>query len=231
MNRLMAAVVAGVLAGPAAQAVEPGVDGLAASPGVTPAPAATPVPALPTVPAPAAAARAPRQRDSWYIGFGLGSGAGQVRIGDETHGFDDLLGRSATPLSINFHVGATITPKLLVGLHGGALAARATNPDEAFQLNAYDVAVTYFPWERGAFARAAAGRSVLVVDTDGPVLFGTGSYGGWNALGGIGYAFWLGESFNLTLNLDYQAHFFSGAGAIDVARGGGWSAWIGFDWY
>ncbi|HEY6099085.1 MAG TPA: hypothetical protein VIW03_06630, partial [Anaeromyxobacter sp.] len=47
-------------------------------------------------------------------------------------------------------------------------------------------------------------------------------------MGKLGYAFWLGKAFNLTLNLDAQAHSFNKA---NVKGGSAWSAWVGFDWY
>lgn len=242
MRTLAAAVIACGLAGSAAHAQE-------AAPSAAPAvelalPESTAQPAAAPAAQPAAAPAAPpapdvrsravagvREREGWYIGFGLGGGGGAVRIAGDRYAFDDLLGRSGTTLAMNFRVGKTVTPKLLVGFDGGALAARASGPDEAFQLNSYDVGAMFFPWERGAFARVTAGRSILLVESDGPVLAGKGSYAGWNAIGGVGYAFWLGQTFNLTLNLDYQAHSFSDAGPIDVTGAGGWSAWVGFDWY
>jgi hypothetical protein len=239
MRTLAAAVIACGLAGSAAQAQEAAPSAapasaveLASVPESTAQPAVAPAaaPAAPDV-RPLSAAAGTREREGWYLGFGLGGGGGAIRIAGERHAFDDLLGRSGTTLAMNVRVGKTVTSRLLVGFDGGALAARASGPDEAFQLNSYDVGAMFFPWERGAFARVAAGRSILVVESDGPVLAGKGSYAGWNAIGGVGYAFWLGKTFNLTLNLDYQAHSFSDAGPIDVTGAGGWSAWVGFDWY
>jgi hypothetical protein len=233
MKRLVSAAIACGFAGAVAHAqdVLPPAAGAAwaTPPPASAPPSAAPAAALP--PPPFATAPREHQRGGWYIGFGLGSGGGSARIGNESYSFADLLGRSGTTGAINFRVGVTVTPKLLVGFDGGGVGAIASSPSEVFQLNYYDVGAMFFPWDHGAFVRAAAGRSVFAIDTDGPVLYGKGSYGGWNALGGIGYAFWLGKAFNLTLNLDYQAHFFSSSGAIDVSRGSAWSAWLGFDWY
>jgi hypothetical protein len=191
-----------------------------------PPPQYAPPPQRPSTPA-----RRARERDSWYIGLGLGTGAGRLRIGNASYALDDLIGRSGTSTSINFRVGATVTPRLLVGLDAGALAARASNPTEAFQLDYYDAGAMFFPFQRGLFVRAAVGRSALSVESDGPVVAGKATYAGWNALAGAGYAFWLGKAFNLTLNLDYQVHTFNGSGIVEVKRGEGWSAWVGFDWY
>jgi hypothetical protein len=183
--------------------------------------------------APDPAAPAPRvalkQRGSWYIGFGLGAG-GAARLHTSAGEFSPkaLLGRSAQPFAFNFRVGATITPKLLLGFDGGALAFSANRPSETFQQNFYDLGIMYFPWERGLYLRGAAGLSALALETDGPVLRGKDAIGGYNVLGGVGYAFWLLRSFNLTVNVDYQRHFYS----HDLVEGsGGLSAWVGFDWY
>lgn len=234
MKKLAIAVIAWGLVGSAAHALET-LPPAAAAPELATPPATSAAPSAPaapgTLPEPLATAPRARQRGGWYIGFGLGGGSGRARIGDESYSFEDLLGRSGTTGAINLRVGATVTPRLLVGFDGGAIGAIASGPSEIFQLNYYDLGAMFFPWERGAFVRGAVGRSVFTIDTDGPVLAGNGTYGGWNALGGIGYAFWLGKAFNLTLNLDYQAHFLSGSGGIDVSRGSGWSAWLGFDWY
>ena len=233
MKRLVAAAIACGFAGPVALAQDvlaPPADAAAAMP--PPASAAPSAGSAAAVPSrPLATAPDAHQRGGWYIGFGLGGGGGSARIGNESYSFRDLLGRSGSTAAINLRVGATVTPKLLVGFDGGAVGDIATGPSESFQLNYYDVGAMFFPWGHGAFARAAVGRSVFSINTDGPVLYGKGTYGGWNAIGGIGYAFWLGKAFNLTLNLDYQAHFFSDTGAIDVSRGNAWSAWLGFDWY
>jgi hypothetical protein len=134
-------------------------------------------------------------------------------------------------VAINLRVGARVTDRLLAGFDGGALASRAKGPDEAFQLNYYDLGLMFFPWERGAFLRAAAGRSVLNVDSDGPVIAGRGTYGGWNLVAGGGWAFGLGSTpLHIVVNVDYQAHTFTRSGSIDVASGGGWSAWVALDW-
>jgi hypothetical protein len=235
MKRLAIVAIACGLAVPAARALEPLPPDAGQVAAVEPPIAASAAPSVQTAPPlplePVPSERGARSRDSWYIGFGLGSGGGSARIGDESHAFKDLVGRSATTGAINFRVGATVTPKLLVGFDGGAVGTHAFDPTESFQLNYYDVGVMFFPWVRGAFGRAAVGRSVFTVDTDGPVLAGKGTFGGWNALGGIGYAFWLGKAFNLTVNVEYQAHFFPSSGPIEVSRGGGWSSWVGFDWY
>ena len=144
MRTLAVAVIACGLAGSAAHAQE-------APPSA--APAAAVELALPEHTAQPAPAPAPdirprpvagvREREGWYLGFGLGGGGGAIRIAGDRHAFDDLLGRSGTTLAMNVRVGKTVTSRLLVGFDGGALAARASGPDETFQLNSYDVGAMF----------------------------------------------------------------------------------------
>ncbi len=55
------------------------------------------------------------------------------------------------------------------------------------------------------------------------------STGGFGILGGIGYAFWLGKSFNLTLNIDHSRQFYSGGSDPDNSQFT--IFYLGFDWY
>lgn len=187
-------------------------------------------------PAPQAADASPtsaggHRRGSWYIGFGLGGGDGQVTVGGRSYGFSNLLGRGADSFAFNIRAGLTLTPQLLVGFDGGALAASATSPAEYVQLNVYDVGIMFFPWREGFYLRAAAGPSNIDIKSDGPVLGGTGTLWGTNALAGVGYAWWLGRSFNLTLSADYRELWHAHRGPDGVTAAGGWSAYLGFDWY
>jgi len=204
--------------------------------------APAPAPAAPAYPPPQAQAPAyppaaypppvypaarPQRRGAWYIGFGLGGGGGNINGAGTSTSLSDWVGGGATTLSINFRVGATLTPNLLLGFDGGALATQ--NGNNSVQLNYYDLGMMFFPAEKGFFLRAAAGLSAAVLD-GGTYVTGQGTVRGGNVLAGLGYAFWLGETFNLTLNLDYQAHFF-GSNTVDLKSAGGVSGWVGFDWY
>lgn len=187
-----------------------------------------PPPATPPPPPPATPPRPPppaKQRGSWYIGFGLGSGDGTVAFADGTRaGLDELVTGSGDRFAFNFRVGGTLTPKLLLGFDGGFIAADGSD-DSSVQLNTYDVGVMFFPRERGLYLRGAFGRSVLMQSLPG---LGDVSTGGFNVVGGLGYAFWLGRTFNLTLNVEGHRHWFNGAG-VDGATA--WAGWLGFDWY
>jgi hypothetical protein len=225
-----------------------------AAPAPAPAPQAQPAPA-PQAPAPYPAAPAPaqaappaypwqqpppqypqqmpprQQRDSWYIGFGIGGGGGDIRVNGTTYSFKDFMGGGGDAVSMNFRVGWTASPNLLLGFDTGFLAGTGpSGTNDTVQLSHYDVGMMWFPMERGFYVRAAAGLSSIHIDTSGPVLLGTGDFRGWNAIGGVGYAFWLGRTFNLTLNLDYEVQGY-GSNNVDVQGASGVSGWIGFDWY
>ncbi|MFL5263624.1 MAG: hypothetical protein ACJ79L_14570, partial [Anaeromyxobacteraceae bacterium] len=155
----------------------------------------------------------PHQRDSWYIGFGLGSGVGNVSGGGDTQSFHDMMRAagvdSPITVALQFEVGATVRPDLLLGFDvrgvrsQGSTSQFGPNVDLGLQTTDYLAVATWFPAERGFFLRGGAGLAILSVDANS----GSGgrvsnSYTGVGALAGLGYAFWLGQHFNLTLNLD-----------------------------
>lgn len=53
---------------------------------------------------------------------------------------------------------------------------------------------------------------------------------GFGILGGVGYAFWLGKTFNLTLNIDHSRQYYN-SDAFEPNRSQFTSAYVGFDWY
>jgi hypothetical protein len=59
---------------------------------------------------------------------------------------------------------------------------------------------------------------------------GATTYTGGNLSIGTGYAFWLGQSFNLTLNLDLSAQGYGGSGSGPKSSSM-WQLGVGFDWY
>jgi len=189
-----------------------------------PAPAEQPAPPPPPPPA-----RQAFQRDAWYIGFGLGWGDGSVSDASGTSAFGELLrGYGPVNVSLNFKVGATLGPKLLLGLDVTAVRAAGTAGgfDAGVQVNSYAAMLTFFPWERGLFVRGGAGFADLVVDRSG----GTTHRGGLGLIGGAGYAFWLGQSFNLSLNLDVAGQWYGGGGA-SARRSRLVDVYLGFDWF
>jgi hypothetical protein len=209
-----------------------------APPQAVPAAAMPVYPATPVDPAPApppgpAVMRASR-RDSWYIGFGLGTGSGSVTLQDGSQAsFSDLnLNRDTTNVMLNFKVGATLTPTLLLGFDWTTV--RATASDELAttytQIANYDAMLTWFPWETGFLLRGGVGLSALTIKASTSFASGSSTYTGANLLVGAGYAFWLGDHFNLTLGLDISAQGYgdSAGGPKSSALG---ALWVGADWY
>lgn len=174
------------------------------------------------------------QRDSWYIGFGLGGGFGEAleMNGGEASFSDRLEGMDKGPkLSINFKVGGTLSPKTLLGFDATALGQSGSSYgiDKHVQINNYFLMLTHFPREEGFFIRVGGGLSSFVFDVEG-YYGGTNTVSGFGLLGGVGYAFWLGESFNLTINLDHSRQFYSG-GTGEPDRSRFTIIYLGFDWY
>jgi len=175
------------------------------------------------------------QRNSWYIGFGLGTGFDEAwEAGGHEISFDDwLAGTDKGPkVALNFKVGGTLSPKTLLGFDITALGQSGSlgGVDGHVQINNYFLMLTHFPREEGFFIRAGGGPSVLVADIDGGYYSGTDTVSGFGLLGGIGYAFWLGERFNLTVNIDHSRQFYWG-GAGDPDRSRFTIVYLGFDWY
>ncbi|BDG02607.1 hypothetical protein [Anaeromyxobacter oryzae] len=209
----------------------PSSDATSAAPppttGWAPAPQRNAPPAYP----PDAPLRRERTRGSWYIGFGLGGGGGSISDSAGTHGLKDFVGPNPTVLSMNFNVGATISPQLLLGLDVGAVAAISsteTSPgvkDTQIQTTYYDVALTYFPWERGLFVKGGMGLTALTWDLDAG---GRSTWRGYDMMAGVGYAWWLGQSFNLTFNLDGSKAWYGSNGPDSTQT---FSLHLGCEWY
>jgi hypothetical protein len=104
------------------------------------------------------------RRSPWYIGFGLGTGDGSLRYASGTYTFKEeheyLWGGSVDPtnLSLNFKVGATLSPTLLVGFDITAVRSQFDEGGftSGFQVNNYDAVVTWFPQGEGFFVRGGA---------------------------------------------------------------------------
>ncbi len=179
--------------------------------------------------------RAPYQRDSWYIGFGFGGGDGQITDAAGTASFKEFLGKSPTTLALNFKVGATLTPRLLLGLDMSGVSSSASDSGATATLTVvnYDGVATFFPIEHGFFVRGGVGLSRMTVDVTSSFISGSVDYSGTNVTGGIGYAWWLGRTFNLTANLDYSAQFWgdNNGGTTGPQRSSFWALGLGFDWY
>jgi hypothetical protein len=196
------------------------------APPAYPAPPPGTTPGYPAPAYPMAPQKPPRTRGAWYIGFGLGGGGGSVTDLDGTASLKEFVGPKPTTLAMNFRVGATLSPRLLLGFDGGFVAtASGEGEDTSIQVNTYDLAATFFPLGSGPYLKAGTGVSTLVLDQGS---FGTGSWRGYNVMGGVGYAWWVGRTFNLTFNLEGTKAWYGSSG-LDSTQA--WSLFLGFDWY
>jgi hypothetical protein len=170
------------------------------------------------------------KKSSWYIGFGIGTGDGSCEVDGEKvtsdEWFEDL---STSPiLTLNFGVGGIINPKLHLGFDWTAIRQEGSNHsvERMVQINNYLFALTYFPKGEGLFLKAGAGASSIIYDVSGG---SPSAYSGTAVLGGAGYAFWLGKSFNLCLNADYSHQTYSNKNAPDSSHF--WNLYVSFYWF
>jgi hypothetical protein len=181
------------------------------------------------------------RRSPWYIGFGLGTGDGSLRFGSATYTFKQEhealwsgtgVAPAPTNVALNFKVGATLSESLLVGFDITAVRSQYDNGgfSTGVQVTNYDAVATWFPQGEGFFLRGGAGISVAMENVDTPISSSSVSATGFNALAGVGYAFWLGQGFNLTINADYSVQRY-GSSTVDPESSDFWALWVGFDWY
>ena len=179
-------------------------------------------------------------RDNWYIGFGVGSGGGNVTVDGQNLSFQDVLRGNGVDSSftgaLQFEVGATVRPDLLVGFDvrlirsQGSTSLFGPSTDLGVQATDYLAVLTWFPAERGFFLRGGAGVATMTLDANSRGARSSDTHAGVGALAGLGYAFWLGQHFNLTLNLDASAQKYGGGvGLPESSRFV--DAYLGFTWY
>lgn len=170
------------------------------------------------------------RRSPFYFGVGLGTGNGNLSGQGTTLSFDEWHGGANAPTNgfLNVKAGVTLAPGLLVG---GDLSGMFSQLDEAgfvstISIVNLDGVVTWFPAAEGFFVRGGAGVSTLKLDWGST----TDSWSGVNVIGGVGYAFWLGERFNLTVNADYSVQSY-GSSSTSPESSSFFAVWAGFDWY
>jgi hypothetical protein len=180
------------------------------------------------------------RRSPWYIGFGFGGGSGNLRWGGVSGTLDEWnesrwpYAIDSSTFSANFKVGATLSDRLLVGFDITGVMAYASDSQATTSVGLfnYDAVATFFPMGEGLFVRGGVGLSRLSDSWDTPVGSGSDSWSGFNFLGGVGYALWLGQAFNLTLNLDYSYQNWGGSStSADPENSNFVAFWVGFDWY
>ena len=171
------------------------------------------------------------QRDTWYIGFGLGGAFdASYEYAGEERTFDDWLeGLDTSPkVSFNFKVGKTFSPKMGFDLTAAGQSGSLAGIDAHVQINNFFFMLTHFPQKEGFFFRVGGGLSNLTFDVD-TFITASETFTGFGLLGGIGYAFWLGKRFNLTINIDHSRQFYEGGN--DPENSQFTIFYLGFDWY
>lgn len=185
-------------------------------------------------------------RDTWYIEFALFPTAGidiYTKGSNEEHhyGHKDTFG-------LQFGAGATVNPYLLLGgeLSGFGYKNEERQFDGFYKRenrisisNLLGVA-TFFPWEKGLFLRGGFGISQAKLERKEKIFGYSKTYedtvSGVAAVAGLGYAWWLGKSFNLSAKLDYSEQFYNKKikftdDKVTLDRVSTWMLGIGFHWY
>ena len=187
------------------------------------------------------APRPARQRSPWYAGFAIGGGDASLRLPGTastpkgTYSLHDFFGKGPTTFGFDLHVGATLTPRLLLGgeLTVFAAAAEYDTPfgkaSRSIGIQNLNAVATFFPFGTGLFLRGGLGLSGIssTVDEPGPGKSTDTARGGDVALG-VGYAFWLGQRFNLTANLDWSRQSYS---SNEIDGSAFWRFGVGFGWF
>jgi hypothetical protein len=151
-----------------------------------------------------------------------------------TYTFREVNGDRGTDTTFfNLKIGGTVSPTLLLGadLSGTLSSANAGGVETELGISNLDAVVTWFPYEKGFFVRGGAGISSISYRHKDASGKQEGSRDGANVLGGVGYAFWLGSQFNLTLNLDLSRQWYGGSSDLSITGASYWALWVGFDWY
>ena len=176
-----------------------------------------------------------QERGSWYVVFGIAGGNGQVTDAAGTSSFGQLLGGTPVALGFRLEAGATLTPTLLLGFD--LAGVRAATNESYYQASVaivnYDAMVTWFPAGRGFFVRGGGGVSSSSFSVSLASVSRSSDFLGLNLAAGLGYAFWLGDSFNLTVSLDGSGQWWGDHdGGTTGPRSSSFGALgVGFDWY
>ncbi len=180
------------------------------------------------------------KRDTWYIGFGIGSGVGGYEVNGQE--FDlDQVGQPVLDPSIftfNFKAGATLSENLLVGADISGIRSQADGVERitgtpvslGVELISLNVTATWFPQREGFFLRGGVGASTISANIDVGNNRYKDSSDGLGILLGTGFAFWLGDAFNLSINADAHFHNYSGD-TLQPNSGDFLNIYLGCDWF
>lgn len=161
----------------------------------------------------------PKVYDQWYIGFGTGFHAsfGQIETTDFGGGYDPFYFNIGFPISDGFLFGGRFA------YYFDLLRTISDNSeidDVSFILAMQPEFYYFFQPDFGLHLRFAPGLSFgMVAGADFPIFL--------NGALGLGYAFWILESFNIVVNLEYVANSnFTRKGTLHLV-----AASIGFIWF
>jgi hypothetical protein len=162
------------------------------------------------------------KRDDWYIGFGIYP-VGKMTFNGESPKPDSKSG-------FNFGAGATYSKNVLIGGEISSFSQTYGDEDASATVSTTGIGptITYFPQETGFFVKGGLYSTKITLDFEVFGLELSTSASGYGAGIGSGYAWWLGETFNLVASLEYQTHKYKG----DLAdKANFWMGGLGFQWY
>ncbi len=158
----------------------------------------------------------------WYIGFGIGSGQGEVTTDAGTQDYDELFeslsGNSGDTarVSVSLETGLRIAPRFFVGLHlaGMSQGGEVNGIERSIAHTQALGVVTYFPNRTGVFIRGGLGAATFNETGAIPNSNLRVNYeeNGTGAMLGAGYAFRFGHTAHVTLTLDVHGAGFDGDG-------------------
>jgi hypothetical protein len=176
-------------------------------------------------------------RDNWYIGFGLGGALdARYEVDGEDISFHDFFAGAHTHgnAALNFKVGGTIDSNNLLGFDATFVRQEGTYgsaEEESLQISNYFLMFTHFPSKEGLFFRGGGGFSNITYESRYYGMKDELEANGYGILAGIGYAFWVGKSFNLTINLDHSRQFYTSGDYNYPSNSQFTTLYLGFDWY
>ena len=174
----------------------------------------------------------PEEKIKAFIGAGVGTGTARYRVNGNTVSFSDPFQGSSdeTPFIaakvVSF--GIAVRPNLYAGadLTGVAQSGTVGTNRNDLQISNYFASLTWFPWERGLFLKAAAGFSSLFIASGSQ----SDRSNGLGALVSAGYALRVHGAHHLTFSAEqgWQTYWGSSATRPDSSQYN--AAYVGYMW-
>ena len=184
-----------------------------------------------------------QHRNDWYLGFGVGHASVfntyYEKDGERTNFEDWAESQGYNEGIYNVKLGKTINQYLLLGFdativnyaNGGFLGDNINL--KYINIKNYYAVATYFPWKKGFLFRGGAGysRLVKIQDFKDEIENNTEEHtSGYGFVVGVGYSFWLGKTFNLSLYLDHSQQGYKES-STEPDSSQFTAFYMGFDWY